>query len=283
VPVALLLSALLAGTMADVPKPRAPRRMGGYHVLAADLHVHSFPLSWSTLAPWDTVLEARHQALDVIAMTPHNHVWVAKVGRGFADATGGPMVLVGEEIASSRYHMLAVGIRDTVSPHLTAADAISDIHRQGGVAIAAHPYPQFHAAYDAPAMQILDGSEVVRPETMHDETSAAQLREFFGRSSLTAVGSTDHHGPGPLGYARTYLFVREKTEREVLSALRDGRTVVYDRDRAYGDPDLIALAEANGGLPRDVPEIPVPGALSVFSRMAAVIALAGMVLMNRWE
>src|SRR6185295_20018098 len=136
---ALLVSALLAGQSAGAPRARSPLELGGYHVLAADFHVHSFPLSWSTLAPWDTVLEARRQGLDVIAMTPHNHVWVAHVGRWFSRLTGGPTVLVGEEIVSTRYHLLAVAIATTIGWRQTAARAIDEVHRQGGVAIAAHP------------------------------------------------------------------------------------------------------------------------------------------------
>ena len=50
-------------------------------LLGADFHVHMFPLGWSTLAPWDALIEARHQGLDVIALVPHNIVWLAKVGR----------------------------------------------------------------------------------------------------------------------------------------------------------------------------------------------------------
>lgn len=278
----LLLAALVAGTVADVPAVNVVRTMNGYHVLATDFHVHSFPFSWSTLSPWDTVLEARHQGLDVIAMTPHNHVWVAKAGRWFSKAIGGPIVLVGEEVASGRYHLLAVGIADPISPRLPAARAIEGVHRQGGVAIAAHPYEAFWPAYDAEAMRTLDGAEVVRPEAQDDETLAAQLRAFFGRADLTAIGASDFHGIGLMGYSRTYVFARSRTEEGVLDAIREGRTVVYDRERAYGDPAMIKIASENGGLPRAVPELPAPGAAKLFSRVAALLALAIALLFNKW-
>ena len=48
----LLLVAIAAGTLSDVPAAKQPIVLGGYHVLAADFHVHTFPLSASTLAPW---------------------------------------------------------------------------------------------------------------------------------------------------------------------------------------------------------------------------------------
>src|SRR5262245_13208623 len=85
-----ILAAIILGTFADPPQPNPPLQIGGYSVLAADFHVHSHPFSWATLSPFDTVAEARRQRLDVIALTPHNHVWVAKVGRWFSKLTSRP-------------------------------------------------------------------------------------------------------------------------------------------------------------------------------------------------
>src|SRR5215475_3769773 len=110
----LLFTSIVLGSISDTPRQNPPLMLGGYHVLAADFHIHSFPLSWGVLSPWDTVLEARRQGLDVIAVTPHNHTWVAKVARWFSRRSGDPMVLVGEEIHSIAYHVLAVGIRNTI-------------------------------------------------------------------------------------------------------------------------------------------------------------------------
>ena len=281
----LLLAALLAGTMSDVAEtngPRVARELNGYHVLAADFHVHSFPSSWSTLSPWDTVIEARHQGLDVIAMTPRNAVWVAKAGRWCSRAIGGPIVIVGSEIASGRYHLLAVGITDAIAPSLPAARAIDEVHRQGGVAIAAHPYKPFWPAYDADALRALDGSEIVRPDAQQDEKRASELQQFFGRATLTAIGDSDYHGLGPMGYARTYVFARNRTDQGVLDAIRERRTVVYDRDRVYGDRAMIRMVSENGGLPHAVPELPAPGAAKLFSRIAAILALTIALLFNKW-
>ncbi len=110
----LLIAGFVLGTYEDRAQKSVPITMGGYRVLAGDFHIHSFPLSWSTLSPWDTVIEAQRQGLDVIAMTGHNHVWVAEVGRWFSRRVGGPTVLVGEEIVGPKYHMLALGIEHTV-------------------------------------------------------------------------------------------------------------------------------------------------------------------------
>ena len=275
-----LAAAFAAGTWADRPVERPVRRRAGYEILAGDFHVHSFPFSWSTLSPFDTAIEADRQGLDVIAMTPHNHVWVAKAGRWFARSFEGPLVLVGEEIAWADYHMLAVGITDAIPTGWPASEAIGEIHRQGGVAIAAHPYPVYWPSYDQQAMDALDGAEIVRPESQADERAAADLRSFFSRSDFTAIGSSDYHGTVVPGASRTYVFARQRTEQGVIEALREGRTVVYDRERVYGDPEMIELA-ASVNLPKDPPILPAPGALRVFSRSAGVIGLLLLLVFNR--
>ena len=41
-----------------------------------------------------------------------------------------------------------------------------------------------------------------------------------------------------------------RVEEPVLDALREGHTVVYDRERAYGDPALVRVAAEDGRLPK---------------------------------
>jgi hypothetical protein len=249
--------------------------LGGYRVMAADFHVHGFPLSWATLAPWDTVWAAQRQGLDVIAIVGHNHVWVSKVGRWFSRMTGGPLVLTGEEIVSAHYHLLAIGIDSMIDWRQSAARATEEVHRQGGVAIAAHPLSQYWTAYDALARRTLDGAEVVHPIAYESDDKGAQLRQFYESAGFAAIGDSDYHGLGPIGLCRTYVFTEEVSERGVLDAIRHGRTVVYDRaGRAYGDAALIRLAE--GGLIGMAPA--GAGVFGLFSRAAGILGLIAVAL-----
>jgi len=168
---------------------------------------------------------------------------------------GRPIVLAGEEIHSIGYHMLAIGVRNSIPWRQPAGSAIDEIHRQNGVAIAAHPIRSY-SAYDAEAMRKLDAAEVVHPLGLRNEALASQLRDFYEHAHVTAIGDTDYHlGPlaphvGEMGLCRTYVFVRERTGRDILDALRKGRTLVYDREHTYGDPAMIQLAEEDGRLPK---------------------------------
>ena len=275
----LLTVSLILGTLADKPREHSELMLGGYQVLVADFHVHSFPLSWSLLTPFDTLIEARRQGLDVVALTPHNHTWVAKAGQWFSKFTGTPIVLVGEEIHSIHYHTLAVGITNTIDWRQPASRAIDEIHRQGGVAIAAHPVGRFVSGYDADALRKLDAAEIVHPIVLTDEVYAAQMRQFLESTRLTAIGDSDYHlGPlapnlGAIGVCQTYVFARERSEKGVLDALREGHTVVYDRERAYGDPALVKLAAEDGRLPKAALAKRPSNVLSLFSGIAGLIGL----------
>jgi hypothetical protein len=277
----LVLAAVAVGTLSDVSRKNPIVVLAGYRVLAADFHVHSFPLSWAAVGPFDTVLEARRQGLDVIAMTPHNHVWVAKVGEWFSRMTGGPTVLVGEEVVSPRYHLLAVGIESTIDWRQSAASAIAEVHKQGGVAIAAHPVSSYWRGYDADAMRTLDAVEVLHPIAYMSAESYRQLQEFYGRARLTAIGDSDYHGLGPMGLCRTFVFARGDSEGAILEAIRAGHTVVYDRDgRTFGDPDLIRLTTQDPQFGELLSPVSDQGFLIKASRTGGILGLLGLFLID---
>ena len=264
-------TALIAGAASDVVPARKPVYADGYRVLSADFHVHTFPLSASSLAPWDAVIEARHQGLDAIVVSGHNETWSGKAGRWFARHFGGPIVIAAEEIHGPRFHMVAVGIRKTISWRLSAVAAIDEIHRQGGVAIAAHPTESMWAPYlEGDAIHRLDGAEVWQP-TGFSEPFGGELREFYERSGAAAIGSSDYHGLGRLGICRTLVFVKEASEGGVLEAIRAKRTVVIARDAVYGDRELASAVMADSSLL-------APAAPSASTRFLAWVSRAGGIL-----
>jgi hypothetical protein len=278
--VSLLFVAIAAGTVSDRPPANTPPLViGGYRVLAADFHVHPAIVSAGALTPWDLVLEARRQGLDAFAITPHNQVFPAKIGRWFSMRTGGPTVIVGEEIRGPSYHLIALGIDRRIGWREDAAATIDEVHRQGGAAIAAHPTAAYWAAYDARALAKLDGSEVMHPIVDEREWARGELQEFYRRGRFAAIGSSDYHGLGTLGQCRTYVFASDDSEQAIVSAIRAGHTVVYDTDgRAYGNAELIRLAAQDGRVRAREPLRSDPGILAIVSRIAGILGLLGAVL-----
>ncbi len=98
---------------------------------------------------------------------------------------------------------------------------------------------------------------------------------------MAAIGSSDFHGIGPMGTCRTFVFAREHSAQGILDAVRAHRTVVFGRDgKAYGDPELVRLAVADGRLQRAaIAWNDRGGTLDWFSRIAGLLGLAAR---SRW-
>ena len=283
----LLIIGLIAGTLVDRGPDTPDVRRGGYDVVEADFHVHSF-LADGMLSPFALVSRARHQGLHAVAITDHNRLFAAKAGRWYSRLVGGPTILVGEEVTAPGFHVIAVGIDKHVSWRQSAAEVIEDIHRQGGVAIAAHPTKRYWAAFDDNIVRALDGAEVLHTNAYASNQKAGEITSFYRRAEengrhLTAFGSSDYHWFNSLGICRTYVFARNNDEHGILEAVRAGRTVVFDRDgNAYGNSELIQLLQLEP-ITRDVGDYEYRGygIADVITRTFGWLGLIGLVLFGR--
>jgi hypothetical protein len=282
----LVLLGTIAGTLIESTRNPSSNERGGYEVIEADFHMHSH-VGDGMLSPFSLVLQARREGLHAIAITDHNQILGARSARWFSRLIGGPTVLIGEEITAPAFHLIAVGLNERVTWRQSASEAIQEIHRQGGVAIAGHPRRKYWAAYDD-LIRELDGAEVMHPVTYASGERGKELRDFYRRAeangrSLTAIGSSDYHWFNSLGLCRTYVFVHNNNEREILDALRAGRTVVYDAEGTeYGRPELVRLLREQP-IKRDVADYDYAGS-GVIDRVARTcgwFGLLGLVLFGR--
>lgn len=106
----------------------------------ADLHVHTL---WSDGAQRPEVIVAvASERVDVVAITDHDEIRGALRAREWAREHPelGVDVVVGEEISSLNGHSLGLFLEERIPPGLSALDTIGEIHAQGGLAVAAHPF-----------------------------------------------------------------------------------------------------------------------------------------------
>ena len=254
---AMALAGLVGGWLSDDLPVRPIQMRGDYHVIETDFHVHT-RFSDGFLSPFDVVTHAERQGLQAIAITEHNILVAGRLARWFSELVDGPIVILGQEVTSDRFHLHAVGTSEYVHWDQSPADVIAAIHAQGGVAIAAHPVLHYWPIFE-PVLGELDGTEVMHPlafggrgdDDPENPWSWRHLRDFYlnaGQSGhqLAAIGASDYHFFGPIGICRTLVFAESPTADGIVDAVREARTVVYDLDgRAYGDPDMIALLQAD--------------------------------------
>jgi hypothetical protein len=252
---AMLAFGVVGGVAFDDAPPRPAAYRAGYRVLEGDFHTHT---SWSdgSLSPLGIVRQASRRGLDVVAVTEHNTVLPSFVARAYARASGGPLVVTGEEVTSARFHVIALGIETTVSPNQPLEGVLADIHAQGGVAIAAHPVRHFWPTL-LPLRERLDGAEVMHPIAFSPRGGDwrwADMVAFYegAKEPIAAIGSSDYHWMSVLGLCRTLVFVREPiTDAAVTGAIRARRTVTIDHEgKTYGDPALVEALRVEPYVPR---------------------------------
>lgn len=292
-----LVVATLVGTVVDTPIPMQSQTRGGWRVLQVDFHAHT-RFSDGFLSPPGLVLQARRRGLDALAVTEHNMVLPAKIARTFSDWIGGPIIMVGQEVTNWRFHMHAIGIQEAIDAHLSVEDAIAEIHRQGGVAIAAHPVEKYWPTY-AGVMDQLDGTEVGHPLIWAPRRAGwawEHMVEFYERARasgtpLTAIGASDYHFFSPLGVIRTLVFVDPKnvTAAGIIEAVRARRTVVeVDPEdggglQRFGSPALIPLIASAPLVANGDPDYGYRGAgvIDVLARWLGLLSLLGLILLRR--
>ncbi len=292
----LLLLGLVGGQLGDGCATPPEISRAGYAVLQADLHVHT-RLSDGFLSPFEVVLAARRQGLHAIAVTEHNGTFPARLARGFAETmrafgASAPIVIVGEEVTTRDYHLLAYGLERTVAPRRDLRAVLDEVHRQGAIAVAAHPVERYWASFE-PVLAEIDGIEVVHPAAWAGagrQFSWSDMVAFYQRAAdggqrKTAIGTSDFHFFNLLGLGRTLVFVREASRDGILEALRAGRTVVIGPDgRRFGDPALLAAVDADPLPPIDTRiGYQTHDPLVLASRLAGWLGLVGLLLWRRRE
>ncbi|MDI7277906.1 MAG: PHP domain-containing protein, partial [Anaerolineae bacterium] len=137
-------------------------------------------------------------------------------------------VVVGEEVDTADGHLLALFIEERIPPGLPIEETIAEVHAQGGVAIAAHPFdPVSHSllgrgsrawSEEELASLQLDGMETLNGSAVRRLGNA--LSEFVARRlGFTCVGGSDAHHLAVIGQAHTLFPGRtaEDLRRAIIS------------------------------------------------------------------
>jgi predicted metal-dependent phosphoesterase TrpH len=192
------------------------RPRGGGARGKADMHLHSL-YSDGTAGVRALLDHIEEQTdLDVIAITDHERIDGALRAREIhASGSYSFELVVGEEVTTRRGHVLALFLSERVPALRPLPETIERIHRQGGLAIAAHPLAPLtpslgrrsllalHAEED-PARR-LDAIELLNPSAAGRARRAARERLNAEILRLPAVGNSDAHILEGIGSAWTWF------------------------------------------------------------------------------
>lgn len=195
------------------------------------MHVHT-TASDGTASPADALdWTVEHTDLSVIAICDHNTNEGALEAAEIARAGSYPVeVVVGQEVESTDGHILGLWTPEMIAPGMDAARTVAEIHRQGGIAVAAHPFaPKWMdkhglcrgdtATYDCvayDAVEVANSTPLMRFANLR-----ARLYWRANADRLAALGGSDAHMLSIMGTSRTIF--PGSTAADLRAAI-EGRT-----------------------------------------------------------
>lgn len=195
----------------------------------ADLHIHSIHSYDATTTVRAILKQAADVGLDVIAITDHDEIKGSLEAEQLAPAYG-IEAIPGVEISTSEGHLVALFVRTLPPAGLSMVDTLIQIGKQGGIAIAPHPFnglpssltmeAVFGALANSRVKGILKGIETHNMGTQNFDKIARKLSVFL---PLAKIAASDAHIYWAIGAGRTQF--PGVTARDVRYALEDNKTV----------------------------------------------------------
>jgi predicted metal-dependent phosphoesterase TrpH len=189
-----------------------------------DLHLHTNRHSPDSVTPpLELVRRAREVGLDGVVLTEHDYLWTEEELHDLRAFAPDLVILAGVEVTGRGGDVLCYGVTNPFALPRGAewGHIIREVHRQGGVAVAAHPYrwgqPFDKVAKDAGAD--LDGVEVMSNNM--DPGLRAKAAALLARSPQYAqLGNSDSHAPDTVGCCYTEFAATVRTNADLVAAIR---------------------------------------------------------------
>jgi predicted metal-dependent phosphoesterase TrpH len=200
-----------------------------------DLHMHTSRHSPdSQMDPLTLVRRARQIGLDGVVITEHDWLWTeAELEELRGAASPELVVLAGVEVSAREGHFLAYGVRNpfALPRGIGVADLCREVHRQGGVVVAAHPFRWGQRFDDILQNERpdLDGLELMTNNM--DDDCRRRASEIQRTRRLAGLGSSDAHSEDVLGICYTEFDAPIRAIPDLVTAIRQRRSAACARVR----------------------------------------------------
>jgi len=189
-----------------------------------DLHIHTYHSSCSRIRPKKLLQIAKKRGLNGIAVTDHNTIQGGLETKKL-NKDKDFEVIVGAEIKTPRGEILGYYLKKEIKSR-EPEEVIDEIHKQGGIAVAAHPFTwgllRTAAKFDKKELKKLDGFETFNSRnTFRWENELAV--QFAQKHKLAQTAGSDSHFYYEIGRAFT-LF-----NGSLRNAIKKRKTVIMGR------------------------------------------------------
>jgi predicted metal-dependent phosphoesterase TrpH len=194
-------------------------------MLKVEFHCHTIASSDCLTRPRDLVYTCRRKGIDRVVVTDHNTI----AGARAAHELDRELVIVGEEIATSRGEILAAFVSEEIPRGLSPDETIRRLKDQGAFISVSHPFDRWRSGgwQEADLLAILphvDAIEVYNSRCMLPRFNR-EAREFAEKHNIAGTVGSDAHSVFELGRS---LMVLEQFEGpdELRKVIRAGASRV---------------------------------------------------------
>jgi len=168
-------------------------------MLRVEFHCHTIASKDSLTRPRNLVETCRRKGIDRVIVTDHNTI----AGARAAQALDPELVIVGEEILTTRGEILAAFVREEIPKGLSPQETIQRLKDQGAFISVSHPFDRFRSGawLEVDLLEILplvDAIEVCNSRCMfpwfNDEAS-----RFAQEHNVAGTVGSDAHAAFELG------------------------------------------------------------------------------------
>jgi len=168
-------------------------------MLKVEFHCHTVVSKDSLTRPRDLVDTCRRKGIDRVVITDHNTIGGAQA----AQSLDPQLVIVGEEIMTTRGEILAAFVREEIPKGLSPTETIQRLKDQGAFISVSHPFDEWREGgwQEADLMEILphvDAIEVYNSRCMLPRFNRA-ARQFAEKHNIAGTVGSDAHAAFELG------------------------------------------------------------------------------------
>jgi predicted metal-dependent phosphoesterase TrpH len=196
------------------------------NMLKVEFHCHTIYSKDSLTRPDQLVKVCRRKGIDRVIVTDHN----TTAGARAAQALDPELVIVGEEILTTKGELLAAFVVKEIPAGLSPQEAIRRLKEQGAFISVSHPFDVYRRGHwdEADLVEILpevDAVEVFNSRCWSPEFNR-QAQEFAEQHDVPGTVGSDAHAPLELGRSLLLLDQFEGSD-ELRAVIRAGALQVH--------------------------------------------------------
>lgn len=169
-----------------------------------ELHCHSSASPDSLVRVKDLIKVAKSRGLKRLAITDHNTIR----GAIYAKSLEPELIIVGEEILTSKGELLAFFVKEEIPRGLTPLEAIKRLRDQNAFISVSHPYDRLRHGWELGDLEeitpLVDAIEIFNARSFTTSIND-QAKEYASKNNLRGTVGSDAHSLVEVGHSYQLL------------------------------------------------------------------------------